>query len=69
MDFNFLSVMAYLIVTITLLTMIFGIVAYIVYKMREARRAKMKQILSEQQAEEEAQKERYLFFEEKEIQI
>ncbi len=67
MDLNFLSVMAYLVVAITLMTMIFGIIAYTIYKMREAKRAKLKSELSEQQAEEEAQKEKYLFFEEKEM--
>ncbi len=67
MDFNFLSVMAYIVVAITLMTMIFGIIAYVVYKMREARRARVKEEISKQLEEREAQKAQYLFFEEKEI--
>ncbi len=36
MEMNFLTIMAYLIVVITLITMIFGIIAYSVYKLSEA---------------------------------
>jgi heme/copper-type cytochrome/quinol oxidase subunit 2 len=69
MQFDFLTIMAYLIVAITVLTMVFGILAYSVYKVREAKRSQKKQInaLEEQQAEEE--KIKYLFFEHKEIQL
>ncbi len=67
MEFNFLTVMAYLVVVITLVTMIFGVIAYMVYKMREAKRAKIKNTASVNQEVQNAQKEKYLFFEHKEI--
>ncbi len=67
MNIDFLTIMAYLIVVITLITMIFGVVAYTVYKMREAKRAKIKHEISSIQEEQNAQKEKYLFFEEKEM--
>jgi len=67
MEFNFLNVMAYLVVIITLVTMIFGIVAYTIYKMREAKRAKIKHSADEIVDQSEAQKEKFLFFEQKEI--
>ena len=60
--------MAYLIVGITLVTMIFGIIAYSVYKMREAKRAKIKNS-SDTTSELAAStpQEKYLFFEQKEL--
>ena len=69
MQFDFLTIMAYLIVAITVLAMVFGILAYSVYKVREAKRSQKKEMsaLEEEQAEEE--KIKYLFFEHKEIQL
>ena len=67
MDIDFLTIMAYLIVVITLITMAFGIIAYTVYKMREAKRAKIKHEVTSMQEDQDAKKEKYLFFEEKEI--
>ena len=67
MQFDFLTIMAYLIVGITVLTMVFGVLAYSVYKIREAKRAsrKVKTAQAKELAEEE--KIKYLFFEHKEI--
>jgi len=67
MNIDFLTIMAYLIVVITLMTMIFGIIAYVVYKMREARRAKVKESTSAAKEAQIAARKQYLFFEEKEI--
>lgn len=69
MQFDFLTMMAYLIVWITVLTMVFGILAYSVYKIREAKRAsrKVKTAQAKELAEEE--KIKYLFFEHKEISL
>ncbi|HIP46630.1 MAG TPA: hypothetical protein EYG95_03625 [Campylobacterales bacterium] len=69
MQFDFLTMMAYLIVGITVLTMVFGILAYSVYKIREAKRAsrKVKTAQAKELAEEE--KIKYLFFEHKEISL
>ena len=63
MELNFLQGMAYLIVAITLITMIFGILAYLVYKIREKKRAQRKGN-TEESNEEKAQ---YLFFQKKEM--
>ena len=59
--------MAYLIVVITLITMIFGIIAYSVYKMRESKRAKKKNTNSDQNPGISSLQEKYLFFEQKEM--
>jgi len=69
MQFDFLTVMAYLIVAITVLTMVFGLLAYSVYKVREAKRARKneKTALEKDQAQQE--KNKYLFFEHKEIEL
>ncbi len=67
MQFDFLTVMAYLIVAITVLTMVFGLLAYSVYKIREVKRAQKKSTTLSQKADEEEEKIKYLFFEEKEI--
>lgn len=67
MEFNFLTMMAYLIVVITIVTMVFGIIAYSVYKMRESKRAQKKQIHNEEKQKNEAEKDKYLFFEQVEI--
>ncbi len=63
MELNFLQGMAYLIVAITLITMIFGILAYLVYKIREKKRAQRKNS-TDDVTEEKAQ---YLFFQKKEM--
>ena len=69
MQFDILSVMAYVIVAITVLTMVFGLLAYSVYKIRERKRAEKKIQNSVQQEKIEADKIKYLFFEQKEIQL
>ncbi len=69
MQFDFLSVMAYLIVAITVLTMVFGLLAYSVYKIRENKRAQKKVQNKTEQEKIEADKMKYLFFEHKEIQL
>ena len=69
MQFDFLSVMAYVIVAITVLTMVFGLLAYSVYKIRERKRIEKKIHNGEQEEKREAAKIKYLFFEHKEIQL
>jgi len=66
MSFDFLSLMAYLIVFLTLLTMIFGVVAYMAYKKREKRRAQQSSL---DQDSASFKKEEYLFFKEENIKI
>ncbi len=66
---NFLTIMAYLIVVITLITMIFGIIAYSVYKLREAKRATAKKENTEKESQLLEFQEKYLFFEQKELII
>ena len=67
MQFDFLTIMAYLIVGITVLTMVFGILAYSVYKIREAKRASRKVKTAQEKELVEEEKIKYLFFEHKEI--
>ena len=69
MQFDFLTVMAYLIVAITVLTMVFGLLAYSIYKIREAKRAQKKVHIASEKEREEEEKIKYLFFEHKEIQL
>ena len=69
MQFDFLTVMAYLIVAITVLTMVFGILAYSVYKIREVKRGRKKELTAIEVEREEEEKTKYLFFEHKEIQL
>ncbi len=69
MQFDFLTVMAYLIVAITVLTMVFGLLAYSVYKIREAKRAQKKVQTASEKKRVEEEKIKYLFFEHKEIQL
>jgi heme/copper-type cytochrome/quinol oxidase subunit 2 len=69
MQFDFLTVMAYLIVTITVLTMIFGLLAYSVYKIREVKRANKQANTALEKEKVEKEKIKYLFFEEKEMQL
>jgi len=60
---NILEILSYVVVAITILTMIFGVVAYNLYKLREGIRKKRKI----NQDELEDQNDRYLYFEEKEL--
>lgn len=69
MQFDFLTVMAYLIVIITVLTMVFGLLAYSVYKIREAKRARKQASTVEEKDRLEKEKIKYLFFEQKEIRL
>ncbi len=69
MQFDFLSVMAYLIVAITVLTMVFGLLAYSVYKIREAKRTQKKLHAVSEKERVEEEKIKYLFFEHKEIEL
>ena len=69
MDFDFLTMMAYLIVAITTMTMIFGLLAYSVYKTREIKRVKKQHLTKQGYEKEEEEKIKYLFFEHKEIKL
>ena len=62
MDYNILEILSYVIVAITTLTMLFGVFAYKLYKIREKRVVKYAVANSE-----ESEKEKYLYFEEKEL--
>jgi hypothetical protein len=62
MDYNILEILSYIVVGITSLTMIFGIYAYKLYKLREKRVIKYTD--TEIKSKE---KEQFLYFEEKEI--
>ncbi len=68
MQFDFLTIMAYLIVAITVLTMVFGILAYSVYKIREVKRLGKNKKTADEKALVAAEKKiQYLFFEHREI--
>ncbi len=69
MQFDFLTVMAYLIVAITVLTMVFGLLAYSVYKVREAKRARKNETTALEKERAHEEKNIYLFFEHKEIEL
>ena len=69
MQFDFLTVMAYLIVAITVLTMVFGLLAYSVYKIRETKRAQKKVDTATEKERLQEEKIKYLFFEHKEIEL
>jgi hypothetical protein len=62
MDYNILEILSYIVVGITSLTMIFGVYAYKLYKLREKRVIKYTD--TEIKSKE---KEQFLYFEEKEI--
>ena len=62
MDYNILEILSYIVVGITSLTMIFGVYAYKLYKLREKRVIKYTD--TEMKSKE---KEQFLYFEEKEI--
>ena len=61
MQFNMLEILSYAVVFITVLTMVFGVIAYSFYKIREVKRKKRQdgQIMLKHQ------KKKYLYFEEK----
>jgi heme/copper-type cytochrome/quinol oxidase subunit 2 len=65
MDINILEILSYTVVTITVLTMIFGVIAYSFYKIRESRRNAQKD--NAQNEDNVLEKDEYLFFDEKEI--
>ncbi len=60
---NMLEILSYVVVAITVLTMVFGVVAYNLYKLRESIRKKRK--VNQNELEDEYEK--YLYFEEKEL--
>ena len=62
MNYNILEILSYVVVYITTLTMVFGVVAYKLYKIREKRVATYNKISSEPK-----EKEQHLYFEEKEL--
>ena len=66
MQFDILEILSYTVVVITILTMVFGVIAYYFYKLRERRRKieSMQRLDSDEQSKE---KDKYLYFEEKEI--
>jgi hypothetical protein len=62
MNYNILEILSYIVVAITTLTMIFGVLAYKLYKIRE------KKVLNYTNNHHESKKkERHLYFEEKEL--
>lgn len=63
MQFNLLEVLSYIVVFITILTMIFGIIAYYLYKIRENRRTKR----ASQTKPNELENDKYLYFTQKEL--
>lgn len=63
MQFNILEILSYAVVFITILTMVFGVIAYSFYKIREVRRKRRK----DNQMTLKYQKEQFLYFEEKEL--
>lgn len=63
MNFDILKILSYTVVIITVLTMIFGVIAYYFYKLRERRR----KINSASSLGTIQEKDKYLYFEEKEL--
>jgi len=63
MPFDILKILSYTVVVITILTMIFGVLAYNFYKIREKRRAKN----SAKNGALVQVKDKYLYFQEKEL--
>jgi heme/copper-type cytochrome/quinol oxidase subunit 2 len=63
MDFDILTILSYTVVVMTIFTMIFGVIAYYFYKLRERKR-KLNSANSSGEIEE---KDKYLYFEEREI--
>ncbi len=63
MTFDILKILSYTVVVITILTMIFGVIAYYFYKLRERRR----KLESANNSDQIQEKDKYLYFEEKEI--
>ncbi len=62
MDYNILEILSYVVVFITTLTMVFGVVAYRLYKLRE------KRVVSyNTTSNKPKEKEKTLYFEEKEL--
>lgn len=64
MQFDILKILSYTVVIITVLTMIFGVIAYNFYKLREKRRRENSQNHSGDAPQE---KDKYLYFQEKEL--
>lgn len=62
MNYNILEILSYVVVAITTLTMIFGVFAYNLYKIREKR--VLKYTIDNHEPKE---KEKHLYFEEKEL--
>jgi len=56
---NLLSFLSFLILAITLLTMVFGVIAYFLYKVREKKKREVEMTYEETVAQEESG---YLFF-------
>ncbi len=69
MNIDFLTMMAYLIVAITVITMIFGVIAYSVYKIREKKRTTKQQTGQNENLLTYDTTKKYLFFEQKEILV
>ncbi len=63
MQFDILEVLSYTVVFITILTMIFGIIAYYLYKIREKRRARR----GVEDTLDEFEDDKYLYFRQKEL--
>ncbi len=63
MQFDILEVLSYTVVFITILTMIFGIVAYYLYKIREKRRTRR----GLEDSLNESEDDKYLYFRQKEL--
>ena len=63
MSFDILKLLSYTVVVITVFTMVFGIIAYYFYKLRERHR----KLAKVDGSGEPQEKDKYLYFEEKEL--
>jgi heme/copper-type cytochrome/quinol oxidase subunit 2 len=60
---NFIAVLSFSVLVIIILTLIFGVVAYFLYKVREKQRRKAKDIITYEELREESGR-KFLFFDE-----
>jgi len=60
---NFIAFLSFSVLVIIILTLVFGVVAYFLYKMRERQRRKGSDVITYEELKEEAGR-KYLFFDE-----
>jgi len=60
---NFIAILSFSILVIIILTLIFGVIAYFLYKIREKQRKKGREMITYEELREESGRE-YLFFDE-----